>query len=280
MNGRRSAALSGPVVRRAVHNEAEHGLLNFDPDDLAGASSAAVDAGDGDGDSDGSGGVADGVAVDAFDDDDFGSHACAASDVAGAGAVAPAVTEERLVAWIEGIVARDERALTALYDATAARTYGLVRCIVRHTALAEEVVEDTYFQVWRQAVRFDASRGRALTWLLAMARSRAIDMLRREARFQRGKLDLEAVSEAAGDTVPADDLLAAANGHAELHRAMMRLNAQPRQLLALAFFRGLTHEEIANQTELPLGTVKSQIRRSLVTLKQLLGDGGQQALPA
>ncbi len=68
--------------------------------------------------------------------------------------------------------------------------------------------------------------------------------------------------------------------HAELHRALMLLSAQPRQLVALAFLRGLSHEEIASHTALPLGTVKSQIRRALITLRQVLGDAGMPALAA
>ena len=186
-------------------------------------------------------------------------------------------SERQLVEWIEGIVAHDERALAALYDATLSRVYGIVLRIVRRPALAEEVVEDTFFQVWRQGVRFDASRGCAWTWLLGMARSRAIDALRREARFQHDSLDDESMPETADGAAPADDLLDAARGHADLHRALMRLNAQPRQLVALAFFRGLSHEEIACETALPLGTVKSQIRRALITLRQVLEPG---ALPA
>jgi RNA polymerase sigma factor (sigma-70 family) len=187
------------------------------------------------------------------------------------------VAEVQLIAWIEGIVDRDERALSALYDATLSRVYGIVLRIVRRPALAAEVVEDTYFQVWRQGLRFDVRRGRALPWLLGMARSRAIDALRREARFQHDSLDAESMPEAADGGPPSDDLLDAARGHADLHRALMLLNAQPRQLVAMAFFRGLSHEEIACQTALPLGTVKSQIRRALITLRQLLGESGLHA---
>ena len=158
------------------------------------------------------------------------------------------------------------------------RVYSIVLRLVRRPALAEEVLEDTYFQVWRQAARFDPARGRPLTWLLGMARSRAIDAVRREARFQHETLDDDAVAELPGDAAAHDDLLDVARGHADLHHALMLLNAQPRQLVALAFFRGLSHEEIASQTCLPLGTVKSQIRRALVTLRQVLGDGGVRAL--
>lgn len=194
------------------------------------------------------------------------------------GSAAASVDDACLAQWIDRIVARDEAALAALYDATLSRTYGLVLRIVRRAALAEEVVEDTYFQVWRQAPRFDAQRGKALTWLLAMARSRAIDALRREARFRHDSLDDEAAAEPADGQPAQDELLAVAMRHADLHQALMALQAQPRQLVALAFFRGLSHEEIASHTELPLGTVKSQIRRALLTLRQRLGDAGLQSL--
>lgn len=198
---------------------------------------------------------------------------------ADAGPCASAVGEAELVGWIERIAAHDDRALGALYDATLSRVYGLVLRIVRRTGLAEEVVEDTYFQVWRQAVRFDPQRGRALTWLLGMARSRAIDALRREARFEAESLDADGAGELedTGGGGDVDELLAVAQDHAALHRALLTLGPQPRQLVALAFFRGLSHEEIATQTALPLGTVKSQIRRALIALKDVLGDVGRPA---
>lgn len=186
--------------------------------------------------------------------------------------------DEQIAVWIDRIVDRDERALAALYDATLSRVYGLVLRIVRRPALADEVVEDTYFQVWRQAARFDPSRGRAVPWLLGMARSRAIDALRREARFQHESLDVEDATMAAVSSPPVDELLEAARGHADLHEALLKLNAQPRQLVALAFFRGLSHEEIASHTALPLGTVKSQIRRAMITLREVLSDGGSHSL--
>jgi len=188
--------------------------------------------------------------------------------------------DAQLEAWIAAIVDHDERALLALYEATLSRVYGLVLRLVRRTQLAEEVAEDVYFQVWRQAPRFDAERGRPLTWLLSMARSRAIDAIRREARFRHEELDEDAAPASAPVSESGDELLAVAQGHAELHRALLLLKPQPRQLVALAFFNGLSHEEIATQTQLPLGTVKSQIRRALITLRETLGDTGAHALLA
>ena len=192
----------------------------------------------------------------------------------------PALDDAQLAAWIEAIVDHDERALLALYEATLSRVYGLVLRLVRRPQLAEEVAEEVFFQVWRQAPRFDAGRGRPLTWLLGMARSRAIDAIRREARFQHEELDEETVPLATPTAESGDELLAVAQGHAELHRALLLLKPQPRQLVALAFFNGLSHEEIASQTSLPLGTVKSQIRRALITLRESLGDTGAHALLA
>lgn len=201
----------------------------------------------------------------------------AAALEAGSGLSAGA-SEQQLAGWIEAVVDRDERALAALYDATFSRVFGLVRHIVRHTAMAEEVVEDAYFQVWRQAPRFDPARGKALTWLLAIARSRAIDALRREARSRHERLDDQAQPEVASPAPAVDDLLDLARHQADLHQALMLLGAQPRQLVSLAFFRGLSHEEIAQQTRLPLGTVKSQIRRALLSLRQILGESGALTL--
>lgn len=217
------------------------------------------------------------------DDDGSGGLASAAADgraTPPASGLARQASEAQLVQWIDAIVDQDERALAALYDATVTRVFGIVQRIVRRTALAEEVVEDAYFQVWRQAVRFDPARGQVLTWLLAIARSRAIDALRREARFQHEDVDDESEGALACPARPTDELLDLARHHADLHQALLLLGAQPRQLVAMAFFRGLSHEEIAQQTRLPLGTVKSQIRRALSTLRQMLGDAGLVGLPA
>jgi len=182
-----------------------------------------------------------------------------------------------LIARIGG---RDDRALAALYDATASRVFGFVSRMVHDAGTAEEVVEDTYWQVWRQSERFDAARGRPLTWLLAMARSRAIDAMRRRERRAHVSLDddeMAALCDEDGAGPP--DLLGATRGQHLLHGALASLEAQPRQLIALAFFRGLTHEEIAACTQLPLGTVKSQIRRSLQALRQHLAEVGCREIP-
>ncbi|MDX5363614.1 MAG: sigma-70 family RNA polymerase sigma factor [Pseudazoarcus pumilus] len=199
-----------------------------------------------------------------------GTHAPCASAQANAYELAPSADEARLQAWISGIVARDESALAALYDAQVGRVFGLTLRIVRQPALAEEVTEDVFWQVWRQAPRFDASRGSVLAWLMTIARSRALDALRRTTSPEvHDEAAVAAAADADGGDDPLD-LLGAVDERNRLHAALQGLDAQPRQLLALAFFRGLTHDEIAQHTGLPLGTVKSHLRRSLLQLRETL----------
>ena len=200
------------------------------------------------------------------EDSEDEAPACADAE-APARAVAVALDDHQLGALIERIARQDERALEVLYDATSRRVHALVLRILQNRALAEEVVEDSFWQVWRQATRYDAARGRPLTWLQAMARSRAIDALRRDQRFQHDELPDDDAPECAAGAAPPQDLLDATRGAGALHAALLRLDARSRQLVGLAFFRGLTHEEIAEREQLPLGTVKSLIRRALLALR-------------
>ena len=187
-------------------------------------------------------------------------------------------------AWQElpGLLARmangDEPALADFYERTVAKTYGLAVRIVGVAAQAEEVVADTYHQAWREARRYDAARGAPMAWLLMMCRSRALDALRGRdpAMLHEDPASLveEALQPRGGDPV---DLLAACEERATLHGALAQLSPPQRQMVALAFFRGMTHEEIAAHAALPLGTVKSQIRRALDVLRRALAPGAGEA---
>jgi len=177
--------------------------------------------------------------------------------------------EARLQEWIARIVAQDEHAMGELYEAMVGRVYALALRITRQVQAAEEVAGDAFWQVWRQAPRFDAARGTAISWILTITRSRALDALRRRDRAE--PLDDERLADLQGGGDP-QDLLAAVENEHRLHAALRNLDPLPRQLVALAFFRGLSHEEIASHTCLPLGTVKSHIRRALLRLRSLLGN--------
>jgi RNA polymerase sigma factor (sigma-70 family) len=133
------------------------------------------------------------------------------------------------------------------------------------------VAEDVYVQVWHSAASYDPQRGTPLCWALTICRSRALDALR---RADKAILDPDPTQrlDAVAQLVPGlQDLLQASQDHAALHAALTRLQPIQRQFLGLAFFRGLTHAEIAAAAQLPLGTIKSLIRRALMTLRQELG---------
>jgi RNA polymerase sigma-70 factor (ECF subfamily) len=135
-------------------------------------------------------------------------------------------------------------------------------------------MQDTFWQVWRQAPRFDPQKGSATAWVLMMARSRALDAARARARdpvqASAHSVDDEDpfADEAAGDPL---DLLQAVRRDGALHAQLAKLDPLRRQLISLAFFRGMTHDEIADHTGLPLGTVKSHFRRTLAALQSALG---------
>jgi RNA polymerase sigma-70 factor (ECF subfamily) len=168
---------------------------------------------------------------------------------------------------------REERALGELYDLTLSRVYALALRIVRSPADAEEVCADTYVQAWDSAQSFDAARGNVLAWLLTMARSRALDLVRRRAA--RARAEESAAAEPAEDLAPGpDELLGLAASGSLLDRALGELSPERRQVLGLAYLRGCTQEEIAAFTGLPLGTVKSHLRRALGELREQLTLAG------
>jgi RNA polymerase sigma-70 factor (ECF subfamily) len=177
-------------------------------------------------------------------------------------------------AFLQGLIARivdgDQSALDQLYESLVGQVYGLALRILNLSPLAEEAVQDTFWQVWRQAPRFDADRGSVKAWVLTITRSRALDMLR---RIEPNEVELDPETQdliQATDHNSPQDLLSAIQQDHRLHKALVSLDPVPRQLVSLAFFRGLSHDEIAGHTGLPLGTVKSHIRKSLNQLRLIL----------
>ena len=172
-----------------------------------------------------------------------------------------------LVSLLEGVTAGEQRALERFYRLTIGRVFGMALRIVRCRATAEEVAADVYVQVWYSAATYNQQRGAALAWVLTICRSRAIDRLRRADKAIVDPDPTERL-DAIADLLPSlQDLMQATQEHAALHTAITRLRPEQRQFLSLAFFRGLTHAEIAAQVQLPLGTVKSHIRRALAILR-------------
>ena len=181
-------------------------------------------------------------------------------------AVAP---DSDLTGLLQRVSRRDEAALRHLYQATSAKLYGLAQAMLGNAADAEEVVCDSYVQAWRSAARFDPGRGSVLAWLLMMCRSRALDLLRQ--RRSRAAAESAASRFAEEDTESAaEDLLHQAQAGTAIHQALDVLSPLRRHLVALAFFRGLSHQEIARAARLPIGTVKSHLRRSLQGMRAVL----------
>ncbi len=183
--------------------------------------------------------------------------------------------------WIDAVRAvanGEEAALRKLYDALAPRVLGIAQQIVRDDGAAEDVVIEVFSQVWRQAGRHDPRKGSVATWIVTMARTRAIDVRRRRQRHARQELELQA-DEHPGLLEPFPSPFSAASDadHADIiRRELARLPGEQRSVIEAAFFRGLSHSEIAAASGAPLGTVKTRIRSGLSALRVALGtvDGG------
>lgn len=174
--------------------------------------------------------------------------------------------------WLRDIARGNEAALAAMYEAALGKCYALALRITRTRESAEEVVCDTFMQVWRDAARYDPTRGQPLAWLLNICRSRAIDHLRQRdrAELHEDPASLSGV-EAAQEEDPLHLALALEAGGV-VRQAIARLPRISQQLLALAFYRGLSHQEIAEHLGMPLGTVKTHLRRAQEVLRAAVGE--------
>lgn len=179
---------------------------------------------------------------------------------------------EELESLVAAIARQDESAFGSFYDATVDRAYGLALRITQRHEFAEEVVCDVYLQVWRQAGRFDPRRGEARAWLMLLCRSRALDLLRRESHMSQTEPLTE--TRLAEQSFHPQELYSLQEQNKALCEALESLDEHQRQLLALAFYRGYSHNELASFTGLPLGTVKTRLRRAMAVLKERLSRGG------
>jgi len=177
----------------------------------------------------------------------------------------------------------DRAAFARLYERTAGHLLAVVLRIQRDRALAEDLLQEVYVKVWKSAAGFDSARAQPLTWLTSIARNRAIDSLRRQST--QPQLDSASAPDPDGDdgpdrvaSAPDDgpgplDLLQRASQARQLDHCLQHLPPTQRQSVALAFFDGLSHAEVAAHLREPLGTVKSWVRRALQTLRSCLDRG-------
>lgn len=179
---------------------------------------------------------------------------------------------------LEDLLARsaagDVQAFAAVYDATFARVLGLALRVVRDRAQAEEVVQEVYLDVWRHAGRFDASRGRAMSWVMMKAHGAAVDRVR-SAHAQTTREEAFARSDVRGRAVALDptfDLADAASDAQRVRNAMCRLTPLQREAVEVAYLHGFTYAEVGRLIGVPTGTVKSRIRAGLSALRDVMGS--------
>jgi len=185
------------------------------------------------------------------------------------GTSAPSVNAE-LSDLLKACSLGEEAAFARLYDATAARLFGLVLRTVRDRAQAEEVTQDAYLDIWRNSARFDPDRGSAMSWLMTIGHRKAVDRVRSAEAAGRRDTAYEARDQVAPFDQTAED--AHRNLDAQrVHKAMDTLTEAQRGAVELAYFGGYTHREVAAMLQLPLGTAKTRIRDGLIRLRDTLG---------
>lgn len=180
--------------------------------------------------------------------------------------VAPVPTEELLDQVAHG----DQSAFAEFYDRLAPRVFGLIRRLLIDYAQAEEVTQEVFLEVWRSANRFDPNKGRASTWTMTMAHRRAIDRIRsaqagRNRDIRVGVRDYDPEYDRVAETVEIRV------EHERVVTAMHELSDVQRQAVSLAYYGGRSHSEIADELDIPIGTVKTRLRDGMIRLREELG---------
>jgi RNA polymerase sigma-70 factor (ECF subfamily) len=186
------------------------------------------------------------------------------SDISDAGRVV-------LVDLLLRIAEHDAQALQRLYALTSGKLNGIILAIVRNTALAEECLQDTYMNVWKQASSYDPQKSAPMTWLTVIARNRTIDRLRSERSRSRHLEPLDGIDVEDG-AVPALDHIIAGQDGDRLHACLACIEPDQQRAIRAAFFDGYTYDELARREELPLSTIKSRIRRGLMKLRSCMDE--------
>ena len=180
-------------------------------------------------------------------------------------------SEESQAQLLLRVAAQDAQALAEFYDLTAKPLFSLAHRILGDVSEAEEVIQDVFVQIWKNARSFDPLLGSAFHWAMSITRHRAIDRLR--ARQRRARL-FENLEEDAAANAPAcavsDQGAMEAEDSAGVHAVLGGLPPEQRRVIEMAFFAGLTHQQISEALHEPLGTIKARIRRSLLKLRECL----------
>lgn len=175
---------------------------------------------------------------------------------------------EALVSLLASTAEGDQRAFAELYRLTCGKLYGVCLRMLHDRGIAEEVVQETYITIWKRADRFDASRASAITWMVTIGRNKAIDRLRKH----REQLldDPDRLNDAPDDQASPVDNAQTSEDYRRLEHCLEGLESRHRHVVREAFFSGATYKQLAAHCDVPLGTMKSWIRRSLIRLRTCL----------
>ncbi|GAB5380055.1 MAG: sigma-70 family RNA polymerase sigma factor [Aliiglaciecola sp.] len=177
------------------------------------------------------------------------------------------ILQEKLFLLICLIQQSDEQAFSDFYDLTVDRVYSLVFRILGDKNDTEEVVCDVFAQIWQQATKYYSERGSVIGWCLLVARCRALDLYRKRKTFKEMMKDaMECFDEFSDGSYEPEKVIMLNSDNNETQKALEQLSMVQKQLLSLAFYKGLSHSEISQAIDMPLGSVKSNIRRALETL--------------
>lgn len=179
----------------------------------------------------------------------------------------PDARRRELVSLLQNVAADDRVSLKRLYERTSAKLYGICLGVLRDEAEAQEVLQEVYVTVWRKAALFDASRASPITWLATIARNRSIDRLRSR---QVPTEDLGLAAHIQDDSPSSLQLLETAEDASRLRRCLEELESRACRAIRAAFFEGATYPELAEREGVPLPTMKSWIRRGLISLRGCL----------
>jgi RNA polymerase sigma-70 factor, ECF subfamily len=185
-------------------------------------------------------------------------------------------TEANLPELIARVALRDRAAFARLYRATCAHLYAVSFRILKNENRADEVLQEAFMNVWHSAAGYSASAGTPMTWMINVVRNKSIDALRsgKTERANTTEIDDEALNVAADDAVEPQRLFDESITKGKIDACMAGLSAAQRQALALAYYRGMVHTEIAKTLNAPLGTVKGWVRRGLEQLRSCLETAG------
>ena len=177
---------------------------------------------------------------------------------------------------VELVAQKDAGALEALYERYGRPAYSLARRILTEETLAQDVVQEVFLSLWRDARRFDAGRGTVATYLLSMTHHRAVDVVRREENLRRWRTSEEGLELEADPKVRVEDEVLTSERRAEVRAALGELPAAQREALLLAYFGGYTQREVAALVGVPLGTVKTRMAAGMRKMKAALRDAGRE----